>query len=337
MNAAAGTLAPGPAVAPGTARSPARVRITPNLFGIATGIAGLATVWQVAHAQGLVPSWPSAVLYVVAAAVWLGLLVARVRTCGSGPDVLTHGLRDPVLAPFVSLLPIGGMALGLALSTYAPAVGGAVFAVFAVATLVLGVGIAVGWIARPPPLRAVHSGYLLPVVAGGLIAAAGFARTGHLDAARAAFAFGLLGWAVLGSIVALRLVRGPGLPAALVPTLAIEITPPVLAGNALLTINGGRIDALTCVFGAATVLAALVQLALLGRYLRLTFAPGVWAFAFSYAATATYALHWIGLTRPPGAAVLTALILAAVTGLVTAIAVRTVVGVRRGTFLPQRQ
>jgi hypothetical protein len=39
----------------------AKVRITPNLFGIATGISGLAAVWQVAHGQGLVPGWPPSV------------------------------------------------------------------------------------------------------------------------------------------------------------------------------------------------------------------------------------------------------------------------------------
>ncbi|GAA1875204.1 hypothetical protein GCM10009836_65560 [Pseudonocardia ailaonensis] len=304
-------------------------RITPNLFGIATGTAGLGAAWQVAHGQGLVPDWPAAALFALAAAVWLALVVARMRS-----RTLVGEWRDPVLGPFVSLVPIGGMVLGLALSTYAPTAGGAVFAVFALATLVLAARIAACWAAHPPSLRTLHSGYLLPTVAGGLLAAAGFARTGQLDSARIAFGSGLACWAVLGSIVTVRLLRGPRLPAALIPTLAIEITPPVLAGNALLAINGGRIDALTCVFGVWAAVATVVQVVLLRMYLRSPFAPGMWAFAFAYAATATYALHWIDLTRPPGAALLAALVLTAVTGLIAGIAVRTVVGIRRGTFLP---
>jgi tellurite resistance protein len=304
-------------------------RITPNLFGIATGIAGLAALWQVAHGQGLVPAWPSAGFAATAAVVWGTLVVARARR-----RLLFGEWRDPVLGPFVALLPIGGMVLGLALRTYASAAGTVVFAVFALSTLVLAVRIAAAWAADPPALRVLHSGYLLPTVAGGFLAAAGFARVGQLDSARIAFGLGLLCWVVLGSVVLVRLVRGPRLPAALVPTLAIEITPPVLAGNALLAINGDRLDALTCVFGIWTAAAALVQLALLPRFLRNPFRPGVWAFAFSYAATASYALRWVDLTRPAGAAVLSGLVLALVTGLVAVLAARTVARLLRGTFLP---
>jgi hypothetical protein len=45
------------------------------------------------------------------------------------------------------------------------------------------------------------------------------------------------------------------------------------------------------------------------------------------------ALQWIGLTRPPGAALLAALVVVAISGLVAVIAVRTVIGLVRGTFL----
>ena len=34
---------------------------------------------------------------------------------------------------------------------------------------------------------------------------------------------------------------------------------------------------------------------MLPRFLRLRFAPGFWAFVFSWAAIATYALEWIAL------------------------------------------
>lgn len=215
MTSPAGTVvqSPRPVIfpaAPATARGTAGTRITPNLFGIATGIAALAAVWQLAHGQGLVPGRPATVLYLVAAIAWLVLTVAWARQFGPGRRALADELRDPVLGPFVSLLPIGGMALGVALSTHAPAAGRIVFGMFAVATLLLGIRLAAGWIVDPPPLRTVHSGYLLPMVAGGLIAAAGFARTGQAGAARVAFCIGLFCWAVLGPIVAARLLRGPG-------------------------------------------------------------------------------------------------------------------------------
>ena len=44
----------------------------------------------------------------------------------------------------------------------------------------------------------------------------------------------------------------------------------------------------------------LVQLRLLPLYLRLRFAPGFWAFTFSWCAVAILALHWIELEHPAG-------------------------------------
>lgn len=309
-------------------------RITPNLFGIASGFAGLAGVWTVAHHQGLAPGWPADLLFGLATAAWVVLAVAWGRQFRPGRACLADELRDPVFGPFVALLPIVGMLLGVALSAHQATAGRLVFDVFAVATLLLAGWLAVGWVARGWKLEALHSGYLVPTVAGGLIAAAGFARTGQHGPAQAMLAVGLGCWLVIGSLVLVRLIRRPPLPAALVPTLAIEITPPVLAGNAYLAITGGRIDALACGLAGYAVLMAMMQLRLARRYLRLPFSPGCWAYVFSYAATAAFALHWIDMARLPGAPLLAALVLAAITGFVAAVATATLVALRRGTFLP---
>ena len=97
MSALAVDRASVPAVRPAEA---ATVRITPNLFGIATGISGLAAVWQVARGQGLVPDWPATALFGLAAA-WLVLAVAWAASSVGSP--LAHQeLRDPVFGPFVA-------------------------------------------------------------------------------------------------------------------------------------------------------------------------------------------------------------------------------------------
>jgi len=83
------------------------------------------------------------------------------------------------------------------------------------------------------------------------------------------------------------------------------------------------------------VLMVVAQVRLLPAYRRLTFSPGFWAFAFSWATVATVVLHWIAETRPAGADVGAVLVLAAVTLLVAAIAVRTVVALYRGTLFPR--
>jgi tellurite resistance protein len=70
-------------------------------------------------------------------------------------------------------------------------------------------------------------------------------------------------------------------------------------------------------------------------FLRLRFSGAFWAFAFSWTAVATVGLHWIRESRPAGGDVGTALVLAAATLLVGAIAVRTVVALYRGELFPR--
>jgi len=144
---------------------------------------------------------------------------------------------------------------------------------------------------------------------------------------------GMITWLMLGPIILNRLYFRPGLPAALIPTLAIVIVPSVIAGNAYFVLTGGRIDLLAYVLAGYTVLMALVQLRLAPLYFKLTFSPGFWAFTFSYAATAAYALRWIHLAQFAGAAILGYVVLAAITLFVGGIALRSLVALRQGKFL----
>ncbi|TWF82286.1 hypothetical protein FHX44_118235 [Pseudonocardia hierapolitana] len=79
---------------------------------------------------------------------------------------------------------------------------------------------------------------------------------------------------------------------------------------------------------------ALAQLRLLPVFLRLRFSIGFWAFTFAWAAVASVALHWLVTTTPPGHVVWSWVVLAAVTVLVGAIAVRSVVALVAGTLFP---
>ena len=47
------------------------------------------------------------------------------------------------------------------------------------------------------------------------------------------------------------------------------------------------------------LLLVAVQVGLLPRYARLSFTPGFWAFTFTTAASATYAIHWVTAADVP--------------------------------------
>jgi tellurite resistance protein len=320
-----------------TQTAQSRVGITSNMFGMPYGLAGLAVCWGYAAMLGLVPASVADALFVVAAAVWLALVVGYLSQVPRRPGGWRRELTDPVLAPFVSLVPVVGMLLAIGLMPHAPAAGRWLFGVFAVVTVVLAGWMTGQWIAGDLDLDRLHPGYVLPAVAGGLIGSIGAALAGWTGIAHAFMGLGVLSWLLIGSVIMARLLFRPGLPAPLTPTLAIEVAPPALAGLAYLAITRGRVDAVAMVFGGFTVLAVVVQLRLIPVYRRLSFGPAFWSFAFPYSAVATFALHWINYGKPVGYTVLAWVVLLAITLFIAALVAETTAALARHRFLPQLQ
>jgi tellurite resistance protein len=311
-----------------------RVGITPNMFGISYGLAGLATCWGYAAMLGLAPAFVADGLFIVTAGVWLVLVVGYLSQVPRRPGGWRRELTDPVLAPFVSLIPIVGMLLAIGLMPHAPATGRWLFGVFAAATTVLAGWMTGQWIVD---LDRLHSGYVLPAVAGGLIASLGGALAGWTGIAHAFMGLGVVSWLLIGSVIMARLLCRPRLPAPVTPTLAIEVAPPALAGLAYLAITHGRVDAVALALGGFTTLTVIVQLRLIPVYRRLAFGPAFWSFAFPYAAVATFALHWINYGRPVGYTVWAWVVLLAITAFIAALVAETTAALVCHRFLPQLQ
>src|SRR5690348_6723196 len=111
----------------------------------------------------------------------------------------------------------------------------------------------------PPDHPARPPGYFLTTAAGGLIGANAAAQV-HLHAlAEASFGIGVICWILLGSVILNRLLTRPALPSALVPTMAIELGIPAVAGLAYFAVAGRTVSFVACALGGYTVLMALVQ------------------------------------------------------------------------------
>jgi tellurite resistance protein len=139
---------------------------------------------------------------------------------------------------------------------------------------------------------------------------------------------------VLGTIVRGRLILGPPLPAALTPTIAIEVAPAAVATFAVFLIDGHRIDAVVRLLAGYGLLMVIAQLRLLPAYLRLSFTASFWAFTFSWAAVAFAGVFWLGVTHPTGWRVEAYVALGLISAFIGAIAIRTGTALRRGQLLP---
>lgn len=305
-----------------------------NFFAITMGLAGLAGVWRLAGELCHLLASIGDALYVIAAAVYLLLLIAFAMKLVLMPKVVMAELTHPVFGPFSSLLPLSGMVLALGLEPYAYQVALGLFLVFFITTILLGGWMTGQWIVAKLDAETVHPGYFLPTVAGALMGADGAGHFGLIGPGWMSFGIGMICWVVLGSIILNRLFFRPGLPPGLVPTLAIEIAPPVVAGNAYFTLTGGRIDILAYVLAGYAVLMVLVQLRLAPLYWKTPFAPSFWAFTFSYAAVASDAMRWLEFEHTTGGLFLGSVLLAAITLLIGSIAFRSLIALRQGTFLP---
>jgi tellurite resistance protein len=310
-------------------------RIPLNLFGVPFGLAGLGGSWLTIAGYGHTSTGVGNTILALAAAVWLVILLAYVRSVVRDRSTVVRDLLDPVTAPFAALVVITPMLLSAeGVYPHAHTAGRALLDVFLVLTVLLGAWFTGQWIYGPMDLDKFHPGFFLPTVAGGLVAAACAAEVGEHRLAETMFGLGMICWLVLGSIIMGRLLFRPLLPAALLPTLAIEVAPAAVASLAYFAIHGDRIDSVVAFLGGYGLLMVLAQMRLLPAYARLHFMPSTWAFTFSWAAVASVAMHWLNDTKPSGHVVYEYLVLAAITALIGAIAVRTVLAIGRGQLLP---
>jgi tellurite resistance protein len=309
-------------------------RITPNFFSVPFGLAGLGIVWRVMAQFDGSPGGVSDALFLAAAVAWLLVAAGTAGRLARSPRAVLEELRDPALSPFWSLMFVVGMLLAIGLQPHAYAAAKDLFVAFLVATGLFGGWVTGQCIAGDLDVHELHPGYFLPTVAGGFIGAEGAAGFGMQGVGWMSFGIAMVCWLMLGALILGRLMFVGMPPAAVLPTLAIELAPPAVGGSAYFALHGTVPDGLAYALAGYAALMILVQLRLTPIYVRLAFAPGFWAFTFPWTAAAVLGLRWLAIERPAGQATLEALVAGAVSVLVAAIAGRSMIAVARGQFIP---
>jgi tellurite resistance protein len=322
--------------ADGTAQQPAGPQrrpllLKPNLFAACFGLAGLASAWTTLMRLVHGPDWPGNALYIVAALVWLITAIGYLGNVAAQRR-WKQELTDQTMVPFISLLFIVPVLLSVPLAQQARGAGDVVFGCAAAATVLFGAWITGDWIARDGDIRRWHPGYYLPAAAGGLIAGGASAALGFVTLSHVLFGLGVGSYLLLGSIIGQRLFVAPELPKPLLPTIAIELAPPVVAANSWFAINGGRVDTTAAVISGFALLMVLTQLRLIPLYRTAPFGPAYWAFSFPVAAAVTCGLHWLGPEHVPGATGLGYALVGLLSAGFLLLAARTAVALWRGTF-----
>ena len=210
-----------------------------------------------------------------------------------------------------------------------------VFGCSAILVVLVGAWITGDWITVDGDIRRWHPGCFLPTAAGGLLAGGASAALGFTTLSHVLFGLGITSFVVLASIISQRLYVVPSLPPPLLPTIAIEVAPPVVAGNSWFAINGGKVDTPAAILAGLSLLMLLVQLRLIPLYRRASFGPGFWAFSSPFAAAVTYGVHWLAAEHVRSGTALGYALVGVLTAGFALLAARTVTGLIHGTFLPR--
>lgn len=270
----------------------ARARIPPNLFGIALGLSGLAALWTFAKTSLGAPAPVGDAIGALAAVVWIGLTVAYLR---QGPRRILADARDATVGPFLAAPVMSAYVLAASvLEPHAPGAARAIVIVFLVVGLLVS-GVLTGqWLMGGLEEATFGPAFFLPGIGIGFVGSDAAATVGLHSIADLFYGIGIAAWVLISSVALNRLFFRPRLAPALIPTMAIELAPAAVAGNAYFLIHPGRPDLLLLGLSGYAAVMVIAQIRLLPLYRTLSFTPGFWSFTFPPANMALFAAPLAG-------------------------------------------
>ena len=261
-------------------------RIPAGLFAIPVGLFGLAGAWQraIGYRWNMTEDISNALLSLTLV-VWGILLLLYAAKCIVHFQEVRKEFLHPVQGPLLALVPLSVMLAAIDLGQPGSS-GWLILVLLALAVQgVIAIRVVSILATGRIPSKAITPALYLPFVGGGFVGGMTMATLNYPGWGALLFGMGLAGWALLEARILSRLFEGP-MPAALRPTIGVELAPPAVA-----TLAAGMIwpqlpgDVLIVGLG----IAAGPIVAVLARYRwwhDVPFSAGFWSFSFPLAALA---------------------------------------------------
>ncbi|QWT21414.1 dicarboxylate transporter/tellurite-resistance protein TehA [Bacillus sp. NP157] len=272
--------------------------IPASFFGMVLGLVGLGGNWRVASRLWGVPLAIGEAIMALALVTWAVLVVAYALKWIGHRSAAIEEAWHPVQCCFIGLAPSSTALMAVVLAPHAHAlalwalwvggIGHVCFSVWRVGHMLQG----------GRDITTATPVIYLPSVAGNFISAIAAGTLGYPSWGLLFFGAGLFSWLALESVIVNRLFHAQALPAALRPTLGIQLAPPVVAVAAWLANTQGMPELLVQATWGYGLLQLLLLLRLLPWILAQPFAPSYWAFTFGLTALSGTALqmHERGVT-----------------------------------------
>lgn len=218
--------------------------LSPAFFAPVMGLAGLGISWRIAGSVLGAPPFVGEVLVLMAFIVF-GIMtilsIYRIATCFT---VVKAEVMDSTKLVFYPLIPTSGLLLSIGARPYDVDLAAILWMMSAPFNIYLAVLLTSRWIFKPVAKAGIVPAWLFPVVGNGVVPIAGV-PLGFVEASWIFFSMGLVLWVLVFSALFQNLVLNDALPAKIMPSVLLLLSPPATFFIAYYELNNGVIDALS--------------------------------------------------------------------------------------------
>ena len=309
---------------------PARLaRLPVSIFATIMGLAGLTIATEKMEVHFQTTHVMSHVMMALVVGLFAVLSVLQIMRAIKYPRAMAAEWHHPVRISFFPAIPIGLLLISIAMVPHHLPVSLYLWMAGAALQFVLSFLVISTWInATHFEPHHVNPAWFIPAVGNVVVPIAGMVH-GFAEISWFFFAFGMVFWMVLLTIVMNRLFFHHPLPEHMIPTLCILIAPPAVGFLAYVKLTGS-IDAFAHIIYYVALTFTIIVAMQIGAFRRIPFALSWWAYSFPLTAIT---IASIVMAEHGNIAVLEtlALTLYVVAAFVIAgLAARTLVGVVRG-------
>lgn len=310
--------------------------VSPALFAMVMGIAGLGLAWRKSHELFGMPVHVGEILLVAAGVVYIAVAALYLVKMARHWSQFMVDFNHPIRSNFLPAASIGLLLLSAAARPHSMAGAEVLFIGGVILHLVLAVRAIARWITHNYEIHHSNPAWFIPVVGNVLVPIPGV-PLGYVELSWFFFAVGLVFWIVLFTIIFNRIIFHDQLPEKFVPTLFIMIAPPALGFIAYQALSGGMIDHIARILVYFALFITLLVASMSRRFLKLPFALSWWAYTFPLDAMAIAALIYAdAIGDLIWLKVIAGLVLAAATIVVALVFARTLKGLFLGEiFQPE--
>ncbi len=271
-------------MAPESRPTPSIAHMPVSLFASVMGIGGLAVAWRRAADVFSVSGEIGKILAWVALAVFAIVALAYAAKILRAPRSVWAEWPHPVKMAFVPTISIALLVLAAALLPEHPRVAEWLWWTGAVGQGLLTVFIVRAWIGSPKMrTEHIHPGWFIPVVGPIVVPLAGV-EFAPAEVTWFFFGIGIVYWIAILPLVLGRLIAAEPLPARMLPTLAILISPPAVGSIAWVKLGGHWGDPVSTILLSVAVFQAFLLLSQIPELAKAPMGPANWAYTFPLAA-----------------------------------------------------